>query len=107
MKFFYLIMMVVGAVIPWIYFAGFLGEEGLNLGLFVQRMFANDVASGAAADLLISALVFWVWSYFDAQKKGIKLWWLVIPATLLVGLSLALPLYLYFRSDKETVQMAR
>jgi hypothetical protein len=107
MKLFYLIAMVVGTVIPWFYFAGFFDQEGLNLPLFVQNAFVNDVSSGATADLLISILVFWVWSYVDARQKGIKLWWLVIPAVLLVGLSLALPLYLYFRSEKETAQMVR
>jgi hypothetical protein len=36
----------------------------------LQRVrFANDAASGVAADLLISALVFWVWSYFNWQDR--------------------------------------
>ncbi|MEM7348941.1 MAG: DUF2834 domain-containing protein, partial [Chloroflexota bacterium] len=44
-------------------------------------------------------VVFWVWAYIDATEKHIKNWWLVFPAGFTVGLSLALPLYLYLRSE--------
>lgn len=42
-------------------------------------------------------LVFWVWSFVDARTHHVKQWWLVIPAGFNVGLSLALPLYLFLR----------
>jgi hypothetical protein len=49
--------------------------------------------------VLISLLVFWVWSYTDSRARGVRRWWLVIPASFAVGLSLTLPLYLYLRED--------
>ncbi len=99
MKRFYALAMVVGTVIPWLYFGDFFASEGLNLSLFVSRALVNNVSSGTTADLLLSILVFWVWSFFDARALGIKRWWLVLPAVFTVGLSLALPLYLYLRED--------
>jgi hypothetical protein len=94
---FYLICAVVGTVVPYLFFAGFFAQEGFNIPLFVQSLFVNGAAGGFSVDVLISILVFWVWSYSDARQKQIKNWWVVLPASFTVGLSLALPLYLYLR----------
>ena len=63
-------------------------------------MFNGPAASGATTDLLLSSMVFWVASFVDARARNIAHWWIVLPATLLVGLSLAMPLWLLMRSRK-------
>ena len=98
-KRFYLFGAIAGTVIPWWFFGNFIVAEGLNIPLFVSKLFASNPAAGFSADVLISAVVFWVWSYRDAQQHQVKRWWLLVPSTLTVGLSLALPLYLYLRED--------
>jgi hypothetical protein len=98
-RLFYLIFVVIGTVVPWVFFAGFIAQEGLNIPLFIQSLFVNEAAAGFSADVLISLFVFWVWSYADARQKQLKNWWLVLPAGFLVGLSLAMPLYFYLRSE--------
>ncbi|SNY93868.1 Protein of unknown function [Cohaesibacter sp. ES.047] len=100
---FYLFMCVVGTIVPWLGFVAFLFEEGVDLPLFVTSTIANPVAAGFTADLLISILVFWVWAVVDARREDVRNWWLIIPSTFCVGLSLALPLYLFLR---ERVRMA-
>lgn len=102
MKRFYLICAVVGAVIPWAFFASFFAQSGLNFPLFISNLFVNGAAGGFSSDVLISIVVFWVWSYLDARKLNIRRWWIVLPSSFLVGLSLALPLYLYLREDRGT-----
>ena len=97
---FYLIAAIAGTVIPWFFFAQFFADAGLDIPGFLQSLFVNGAAGGFSADVLISILVFWIWSYQDAQKHTIKRWWLVLPAGFSVGLSLALPLYLYLREDR-------
>lgn len=99
LKRFYLIMAILGTVIPWLFFTQFIAAEGLDLSLFISSLFVNGAAGGFSADILISATVFWVWSYNDAQTNSIQRWWIVLPATMLVGLSLAFPLYLYMRTE--------
>lgn len=99
MKRFYLIAAIIGTIVPWIFFGQFIAASGIDLPLFAQNLFANGPASGFSADVLISATVFLIWSFGDAQKQGVRQWWLLIPATFLVGLSLALPLYLYLRES--------
>lgn len=96
-KNFYLVMAVVGTVVPWVLFASFFTAHGLDIPLFLQSLFANGAAGGFSADVLICIIIFWVWSWQDAAKHNIKRWWLVLPASFCVGLSLALPLYLYLR----------
>ncbi|WP_225027273.1 DUF2834 domain-containing protein [Xinfangfangia pollutisoli] len=94
---FYLAMAIVGTVVPWLFFGAFFAQNGLALPLFLQSLFANGPAAGFSADVLISIAIFWVWSWQDAGQHQVARWWLVLPASFFVGLSLALPLYLYLR----------
>ena len=88
----YLTMAVLGAVIPIIFFANFFLVEGLDVIVFAQAIFANGAAGGFAADLFISSFVFWIFMF--SRKDGPKPW-LFIAMNLFVGLSLALPAYLW------------
>lgn len=96
---FYLAMAVVGTVVPWVLFGSFFMQNGPDIPLFLQSLFVNGAAGGFSVDVLVSILVFWVWSWRDARKNGVARWWLVLPASCLVGLSLSLPLYLYLREQ--------
>ncbi len=100
-RWFYLTAAVAGTVVPWLFFGSFLADDGADLVGFVEALFANGAAGGFSADLLITATVFWVWSYLDSRRVGIERWWPVVPATLFVGLSLAFPLYLFWRAGAE------
>ena len=94
---FYLGMAVVGAVVPWLFFGSFFFENGPDAPLFLRSLFANGAAGGFTADVLLSIAVFLVWSWRDASRNHVSRWWLVLPASCLVGLSISLPLYLYLR----------
>jgi len=97
MKTVYLAGAVAGTLLPWLFFARFLAENGVAPGLFLSAVFATGPASGFAVDLLISCVLFWIWSWCDAREHEVTGWWLTIPAIWLVGLSLGLPLYLWLR----------
>jgi hypothetical protein len=97
MKHFYLATAVMGTVVPWLFFGSFFALHGPDIPLFLQSLFANGAAGGFSADVLISIFVFWVWSWRDARERNVARWWLVLPASFFIGLSLALPLYLYLR----------
>lgn len=99
LKRFYLVSAIIGTIIPWLFFGSFFVSEGVDLPAFVSGLFVNGAAGGFSADVLISILVFWVWSYTDARRNQIRRWWIILPASFTVGLSLALPLYLYLRED--------
>ena len=42
-------------------------------------------------------LAFVIWASWDGPRNGVDRWWVVIPASLLVGVCFAIPLYLYMR----------
>ncbi|WP_283177057.1 DUF2834 domain-containing protein [Gemmobacter sp. 24YEA27] len=94
---FYLAMAIIGTLVPWLFFGSFFALNGLDIPLFLQSLFANGAAAGFSIDVLLSILVFWVWSWRDAARNRIRHWWLVLPASIFVGLSLSLPLYLWLR----------
>ncbi len=100
MKRFYLILAVAGFVLPYYFFLSFLIANGLNLSLLIQQLFGTSISTFFAVDLLITASVFWVFSYQEARHLQMRHWWVYIVATFLVGPSFALPLFLYFREAR-------
>lgn len=98
MKNVYLVLAVIGSVLPYAFFLQHFSAVGLGLPTFVAAMFDNAAAAGAATDLVISSLVFWVALF--ASGDGARAWYLV-PLNLLIGLSCALPLWLYLRACDE------
>ena len=99
----YLVLAIIGALVPYLFFFQFFSTEGVVLSRFVSALFANGAAGGFTADLLITSVVFWI-AMIDRRRQGkgpspI----LFIALNLLIGLSCALPAYLYARErESET-----
>ena len=49
---------------------------------------------------VISIIVFWIYMFAESNELQMKHSWLYVLASLFVGLSFALPLFLYFRENK-------
>jgi hypothetical protein len=99
MKKIYLVLAVLGAVGPYVYFVQHFQAVGFGLGDFLSSLFVNGAAGGLSVDILVSSIVFWL---FMASEKRTKRSWLYILINLSIGLSCALPLYLYHRESGET-----
>ncbi len=93
----YLILAIIGFIAPYYFF---LQVRSFDLGELLQLFSASRILSGIAMDLLVSVIVFWFFMFSEARKLGMKNPWVYLLATLLVGLSFALPLFLYFRERK-------
>lgn len=99
MKRLYLLLAIIGTIVPYYFFLQFFGAEGLNLSAFINALFANGAAAGFSADLLITSLVFWLFMFQQNSKgKGPKPAIFVV-LNLLIGLSCAVPAYLYAREE--------
>ena len=96
----YLILTILGFIAPYYFFLQLPAENGFDLAALVQPFFANHFMKGLALDLTVSVIVFWVYVFAEAGKLEMKNPWLYLLATLLVGLSFALPLFLYSRERK-------
>jgi Terpene cyclase DEP1 len=94
----YLILTIAGTIAPWFWLlqdpAGLLSPT-----LFLQRTFANNIATAWASDLLISVTVFFTFISIELKRPGsARLWVLLyVGLTFGIGLSCALPLFLYCR----------
>ncbi len=93
----FLILTIIGFIAPYYFF---LQVRDFNLGELFQLFSASKILSGIAMDLLVSVIVFWFFMFTEARKLQMKNSWVYLLATLLVGLSFALPLFLYFRERK-------
>ncbi len=91
MKRAYLILAILGAIVPYIFFSQFIQENGFDIPGFVKGLFANSAAGGFSADLLFTSLIFWLFMSIEFKSnKGPAPWLFII-------LSCAFPAYLYAR----------
>lgn len=100
MKNIYLIAAILGAIVPCFFFYQFTLENGINPSLFFANLFANGAAGGFTADLFISSFVFWAFMFQQSQRVRGPKPWLFIALNLFIGLSCALPAYLYAREKR-------
>lgn len=101
MKRLYLLLAVAGGILPYIFFIPFFRENGLNMPGFLQGLFANGPAAGFSADLLFTSFVFWVYMIVQGRKSNGPNPVIFILLNLLIGLSCALPAYLYATSNGD------
>ena len=99
-RFTFLILALLGSIVPVAVFAPFVYAHGLAPGLFMKQLFATPVSRFFAFDVLISAITFWVFMLREGRRIEMKRLWIYIIGTLLAGVSLGLPLFLFFRERK-------
>lgn len=99
---FYLITFLIGTLTPLYFIANFVTETGgVVLSEFISQLFANHAASTFSSDLLICSFIFWVFMGHDKKNKNLPNILYFITLNLTIGLSSALPLYLYFRQRRN------
>ena len=98
-KHIYLLLAVVGFIAPYYFLISFLMMHGLDARLFIQQLFGSPISTFFAVDLLISAVVFVFYVGHEAARYSMKHQWIYLIALCTVGLSFALPLFLYARES--------
>jgi hypothetical protein len=100
MKRIYLLLALAGWALPYYFLVSFLVENDLDLPLLVSQLFANDFSTFFAVDLILTALVLLLFSYWEVARLRMRNWWVYLVATLAIGPSFALPLFLYCREKR-------
>ncbi|MFT4716164.1 MAG: hypothetical protein ACI861_000731 [Paracoccaceae bacterium] len=98
----YLALAIIGSIIPMLPFVPWISENGIEIASLISALKANGATEGLAYDLLTSALTLNVWILAETYVR--KDYWvlLCIPATYLIGVSCALPLFLFLRTRPVT-----
>jgi hypothetical protein len=98
----YLLLTIAGSIAPWFWL---LQDPAVLMSptLFLQLSFANQIATAWASDLLISASVFFIFAMLELKRLGsaaVSMWMLLyVGLTFGIGLSCALPFFMYRREQ--------
>ena len=96
----YLVLCVLGTLLPYSQLIPFLRENGLDLRLFFGQLFSTRIGAFFGWDVIVSSVVLWVFVLVDGRRAGVKNLWAPIAANIAVGVSLGLPLFLYMREKR-------
>lgn len=96
----YLILCILGTVLPYSQFLPFLIENGFDVKLFLEQLFANRISAAFGLDFIISSVVLWIFVFSEGSRLKMKNLWVYIASYVLAGISLALPLFLLMRQRK-------
>ncbi len=97
----YLALSIAGVALPYSQFLPWLSEHGLNLPLLIHELFANRISLFFGIDVFVSALALIAFIFLDARPLRIGRAWIPLLALFVVGVSLALPLFLYLRETQN------
>jgi len=98
LRWIYLVLAVLGAVVPMFFFVRWFGDNGVDLGGLLDAWAANDATRGLTWDLTIAAIALNVFIVSEVYVRR-DYWMLIcVPAIYFVGVSFGLPLYLFLRS---------
>ena len=106
----YLMLCVLGTLLPLSQFIPWVVEHGIDITLFMQELFSTRIGGFFGWDVIISAVVLLAFIFTESRRTQIQHRWLPVVATLGVGVSLGLPLFLYLREshiDRNTASQVR
>lgn len=75
-------------------------QSGDLVGVFAAG-FVNPFAAGYSTDVIVCALILWLWVFYEAALFGVRHGWIVIPLSLFPGVAVALAVYLVLRSRQQ------
>lgn len=96
MRIVYASLCVLGAALPLAAFVPWLVEHGPDVPLLIRQAAATPVSAFGWADVAVSAVVFVAFAAAEGRRLAMPRWWLSLLG-LAVGVSLALPLFLWLR----------
>ena len=99
MKAIYPLCAIAGAVIPYTQFVPWVAEHGLDVN-FGGEMFSTRIGAFFGLDVLVSALALLAFIAWEGRRHGMKMLWLPVAATCVVGVSCGLPMFLFMREQE-------
>ena len=100
MQWLYLIFVILGAILPLSQLIPFLAANGFDMPLFFRQLFHNHISAFFGIDVILSSFALWLFVFSEGRRRRMKNLWLYVVCNLLVGVCLALPLFLFFRERK-------
>ena len=99
MKNFYLLAAIVGAIAPYATYFGYLAYVPGASGA-LSLAWGSPIAAATLVDFTISCFAFWPFLIAESRRLALRHWWFFIAANIFIGLSFALPAFLYLRERR-------
>lgn len=100
LKIVFLVLCVLGTLLPLSQFIPWVVENGLDVPLFFQELFSTKIGGFFGMDVIVSAVVLVIFIFAEGKRLEMPNLWLPVVATFSVGVSLGLPLFLYMRQKQ-------
>jgi hypothetical protein len=97
----YFLLCVLGIAVPYSQFLPWLFQNGFDWRLILASLAANRISLFFVADVLVSAAVLVVFMRQESGRAPIRQGWIATVGLCLVGVSFALPMYLYLREREQ------
>jgi hypothetical protein len=72
--------------------------------LLFKQLFANHISAFFGLDVIVSSFVLWLFVFSEGRRRSMRNLWLYVLCNLAVGVSLALPLFLFFRERRLSAE---
>jgi len=93
----YLLLAILGFILPLSQFISWLLEFGVDVPLMFRTITEDKLSFFAWLDVIVSAVVLVVFVLYEGRRQSMPRLWVPILATLCVGVSFGLPLFLLLR----------
>ena len=100
MQWLYLVAATLGTVLPLSQLIPFLAANGFDIPLLFRQLFQSYASGFFALDVIVSSVVLWLFVYVEGRRLRMRNLWLYVLCNLAIGVSSALPLFLFFRERK-------
>ncbi len=98
----YLALACVGTALPLSAFLPWFAAHGLDGPAFVAELFSTRIGAFFGWDVIVSALALFTFIAVEGRRARVSHRWWPVVATLLVGVSCGLPLFLPLRERART-----
>lgn len=98
-RYVYLALFIIGTIVPLTAFIPWVIDHGLDISRMVEELFVNRISAFFGIDVIVSTIVLWVFINWEGRRVGVPMWPSVV-ASLTIGVSSALPLFLFLRESR-------
>lgn len=93
----YLLLALAGTLLPLAAFVPWLAAHGPDGPAFLAELFSTRIGAFFGLDVIVSALALFVLVAVEGKRAGVRHGWVPVLATLCIGVSCGLPLFLAMR----------
>lgn len=98
-KYFWLLLCVLGILFPFSQYPAYYEKYGMDFTPFTTAPWKDPATAFLQMDFIVTAVTAAAFIVYDGRKLKMKRLWLPLASIFLVGMSLALPLFLYLRES--------